>query len=251
MNRSIFFLTLILTSLYTFAQEVKRDTLDIPYSINRPTANEKIDKYLQIETTSSSANNIKYSYPKLRKDEQIIYSELPFVEYIDNSIFEEVTTKFPYAYDYNRGGNFHLIDNLSIGVSTSHNTYLTYGAVQTLNTRLLYSPINRLTVSGGGYISRYGLFNNINEDIGFHGGVKYWINDRIAINGFGQYSVYANRNRIGGPTMDMYPHTYYGGTIEFKITEKFGVAGGVMRELNPFSGKWENKPYIAPVFYGK
>ena len=44
---------------------------------------------------------------------------------------------------------------------------------------------------------------------------------------------------------------YYGGTIEVKITDRFGLEGGMERHLDPFSGKWKNTPVIRPVFYAK
>jgi hypothetical protein len=49
----------------------------------------------------------------------------------------------------------------------------------------------------------------------------------------------------------MYPQTSYGGSVEFKVTDSWGVMTGMEREFDPFRGKWVNRPFIFPVFYGK
>ena len=104
-------------------------------------------------------------------------------------------------------------------------------------------------VSGGPYASKYSTYSADFNDFGASGSMKFIVTDRVRFNAYGQYSINADRNRIGGPLMGMYPHTYYGGTMEFKISDKFGIEAGMIRELNPFTCKWENKPIIAPVFY--
>ena len=108
-----------------------------------------------------------------------------------------------------------------------------------------------LVVSAGPYGAKYNLFGATYNDVGVNGAVKFILHDRIRLNGYGQYSVNGDRNGVAGPLMNMYPQTYYGGTIEVKITKNFGIEGGVIRELNPFNGKWVNRPYFAPVFYTK
>lgn len=41
----------------------------------------------------------------------------------------------------------------------------------------------------------------------------------------------------------------YGGTLEFKISDSFGIEAGAEREFNPMTRKWETHPIIMPVFY--
>ena len=41
----------------------------------------------------------------------------------------------------------------------------------------------------------------------------------------------------------------YGGTLEFKISDSFGIEAGAEREFNPMTRKWEPHPIIMPVFY--
>ena len=108
-----------------------------------------------------------------------------------------------------------------------------------------------LSVGAGPYASKYSLYGINSNDVGINGSIKFKLTDNISINGYGQYSAYAKQNNVYGPLMNMYPTTYFGGTLEYKITGKFGIEAGIVRELNPFNGKWENKPYFAPVFYTK
>lgn len=162
----------------------------------------------------------------------------------------------PYINDYAFRTGQILSDKLWLSSLSVQNTYPTIGANRSINLNVNYQPTDWLIVSGGAYVAKYNhiyggsaMRRNFN-DVGINSNLKFILHDRIRLNAFGQYSVYGDKNNIGGPMMHMYPHTYYGGSIEVKITEKFGIEGGVIRELNPFNGKWENKPFIAPVFYG-
>lgn len=162
----------------------------------------------------------------------------------------------PFINDYTFSSGQILANNLWISTNSTLKTLPSIGANRIINVNFNYQPTNWLIISGGVYGAKYNhiyggsfLRKDFN-DIGANSRLKFILHDRISLNAFGQYSVYGEKNRVGGPMMHMYPHTYYGGSIEVKVTDKFGVEGGVVRELNPFNGKWENRLFIAPVFYG-
>ena len=74
------------------------------------------------------------------------------------------------------------------------------------------------------------------------------LTDGLWINGYGTYTIY---NSAGGQPLPLglYPTNSFGGTIEVRITDSFGLEGGVMREYDPFRRRWVTNPYIMPVFY--
>lgn len=180
----------------------------------------------------------------------------PLNEYTGPPLTPSLLTRDPFVNDYSFYSGHSISDNAWWSSSSVQKTYPGLGAIRTVNFTVSYQPASWLVVSGGAYGSKYNhnlgldgkrMFN----DIGAYGSLKFILHDRIRLNAYGQYSAYGDKNGIRGPMMNMYPQTYYGGSIELKITEKFGVEGGVIRELNPLNGKWENRTFVAPVFYGK
>jgi len=105
-----------------------------------------------------------------------------------------------------------------------------------------------LTLSGGIYTSRYNIDNYQSLTAGLKGGFKLQINDRISLNFAGQYN--SNQNRpIRPEMMTLYPQSYYGGYVEIKLSDNWGVITGMQRQFDVFRHKWVNAPYIMPVHY--
>lgn len=244
---------LFLFRVAAFGQiEIKRDSLlGLPDKFPATLKNEKIDKYLLDDSQIENKFKADYS-PQTFNKPTISPIIIPPISYRQDYVLQkDLATKFPYAYDYASSGGYAINDQLAITAISRQDTYMTIGTNRIVNGRLNYAPADWVTFSGGAYGAQYYLFNDLRRDFGFNGSVDFKISDRVKIKGFGQYSVYGRQNHIGGPLMSMFPQTYYGGGMEFKITEKFGVEAGVARELNPMTGKWENVPYIKPVFYSK
>ena len=133
--------------------------------------------------------------------------------------------------------------------SSTLNVYPGLGAVNQIAGSIIYSPFDWMDVSTVAYISKYTVFGSTNNDMGVMGNFKFYLNNRFRINAFGQYSVYGKKNGVGGNFSGMYPESYYGGTLEMKINESFGVQGGMLREFDPASRKWKNRMILSPVFY--
>jgi len=209
----------------------------------------------------SLTKSYSLNFPKLK-----IYDGPPVLNSYDAktpyTYIQSPTSSFSFVYDYNYSGAYKLSDQLYITSVSNQESIPSIGSMRFTNPKLTYIPADWMQVSAGGFASKYNLSGNSFNDIGYNGEIKFIPHDRIRFNIFGQYSVYSRSNmnnlyntngpvNVGGPIMHMTPQTYYGGSIEFKVTEKFGIQGGIVRELNPMTGKWENNRFIAPVFYGK
>ncbi|MDR3287324.1 MAG: hypothetical protein LBT27_07770 [Prevotellaceae bacterium] len=107
---------------------------------------------------------------------------------------------------------------------------------------------DKFYIQTGVYGTNYSINGKHNNDFGFNGDIGYWLTDRVKVAGKGQYSL---RNSYGAMSqgMGMYPQTYYGGYIEFKVNENFGVRGGALREFDIRKGKWVTVPYFEFVSY--
>ncbi len=104
-------------------------------------------------------------------------------------------------------------------------------------------------VTGGIYASKYNIYNNFVNNMGVNGNMKFILNDRISINAFGQYPINENKTGMFPYLFTMYPNTYYGGSLEFKVTDKWGLNVGAEREFDVFTRKWVTNTFIVPVFY--
>lgn len=215
---------------------------------------EKLDNYLKTDNAKSSAfDTKKTALEPVKKSDDLKMPDIklpPINVYLGPPIENNTFTRFPFANDYTFHSGYLISDKSWLSSSSTRNTYPTIGGIQTISMRFNYQPTDWMIISAGPYGSKYNFLGRNYHDTGATGSVKFILHDRIRINGYGQYSAYGEKNKVNGPMMGgMFPQTYYGGTIELKISDKFGVEGGVIRELNPLNGKWENRPYFAPVFY--
>lgn len=160
-------------------------------------------------------------------------------------------SRYPYANDYYYSGALYGFSKKAwITGGSLNKTYPTFGHLRQVNATINYKVADWLYISGGSYAAKYEFNGIYYNDFGANTALKFKLHDRLWINGYYQYSGNAKHNMMssmGG----MFPSTYYGGSLEIKITEKLGVEGGVIRELNPVSRKWENRPFIIPKFYIK
>jgi hypothetical protein len=109
---------------------------------------------------------------------------------------------------------------------------------------------DRFYVQTGVYGTNYSISGTRNNDFGFNGDIGYWITDRVKIAGIGQYSMKNNLGEMSqGIGMGMYPQTYYGGYLEFKLTETFGIRAGATQQFDMRKRKWVTVPYFEFVSY--
>jgi len=268
MKNLIFILLIISAPLYAQQKEASKDSLP-PIKKEMPKFNEKLEHYLQVDTkfeTKQDKKILNVDFPDfepLKKEEKReITMKLPPLDLqVGPPVESNTVTYYPFANDYTFGAARKLSDDVWLTTSSIQRTYPTIGAKRIVSASLNYQPLDWLVLSGNTYAAKYNLgesfLNNFTSgtpfksfhDVGVGGAAKFILHDRIRLNAYGQYSVYGKENQIHGPMMNMFPQTYYGGTIELKITEKFGIEGGLIRELNPLNGKWQNRTIIAPVFY--
>lgn len=158
--------------------------------------------------------------------------------------------KLPHTNDYTYGDYEDLGNNVYLGMGSAQRSYISIGAMRMANANLNYQPSEWIGFSVGMYGAKYNAYGFHYNDFGVDAAIRVKLHDRIYLRGHGRYSVNMHEQRFIGPAnMNMFPQTYYGGGVEFKINDNFGIEGGMMREFNPMKRKWENRPYLMPIFY--
>lgn len=160
------------------------------------------------------------------------------------------------AYDYhpvqnpdlNLYNQYRLNDFSWIDAYRNKVGYVCLGGITTIGADVNGRLGSSLIFSTGLYTSRFNLNTDQYTAAGLKGGFKLKISDRISMNVNGQYNF--NHYNLAMPQMSsMYPQSSYGGSFEFKVTEKWGVVVGAEREFDVMKHKWVTVPYILPVFY--
>jgi len=258
MRKLVFILSFTISiSLFAQQEELPKDSIPEIKKENFK-FNEKLDNYLKSDADSESKDDKNEIFNRKLPDYDLSEKNykksfelnLPPLDLYTGPPLENNTfSHFPFVNDYSFSSGLKLSDNSWLTSFSGHETYPTLGAIRTVDMKFNYQPLDWLVISAGPYGAKYNLGTRWFNDVGASGAVKFILHDRIRLNAYGQYSAFTDKNGVHGPLMNMYPQTYYGGTLEVKISDKFGIEGGVIRELNPFTGKWENRPYFAPVFY--
>lgn len=201
-------------------------------------------------TSSESVNKADLSKAGIESAVQRLNLYVPefYVGPLSNP--NKIPTTFILESEYNFQNYQQLNNKALLYTSSSLNIYPGLGANTTISGMVHYKMTDWWSVGGGSYVSKYSIYGNQFNDIGFNGNMSFRLNDRFRLNTFGQYSVYGNKKHmVGGNFPGMFPQSNYGGSFEYKINDKFGIEAGMVRELDPMTGKWKNRPFIAPVFY--
>ncbi len=149
-------------------------------------------------------------------------------------------------------GLMELDNNLWLSTARTNDFYYGLGIVRSAQASLNFNIEDFGVLSLGSYITKYNVAHSFHNGAGVNANLRIPIGDRIFLNTFGQYSTNDNKDKINPYSM-MYPTTNFGGSVEFKVTDKWGINAGMIREweFDPWrgSGRWVNRPFITPVFY--
>ncbi len=153
--------------------------------------------------------------------------------------------------NYNNYKLYPLTDHTALLLNNRHQVYMGLGAVSNLSGSLLIQPNERWEISLTGSGARTVDFTGLRNNFTLGGSTRFALTDRIGINAFGTYVVnQSNSLNYALPVLSpMAPQHTYGGTIDFRITEHWGVEAGVQYQFNPFNGKWERQYILSPKYY--
>lgn len=129
-----------------------------------------------------------------------------------------------------------------------HNKYPSMGFSNSVSVGHSWEVTDGITLYGGVYASDNMYHTTRFKDFGVSGRIRVQVADGVFLNGYGNYSVYDSGVPGQRPPF-MYPTDSYGGSVEVKITDKFGLQAGVQRGFSLFTRQWETSYYVLPVFY--
>ncbi len=241
MKRALFIFPLLLGS-YLFAQTDVENSGHIIDFDRTVTLNQK-----SVSTSQFSMQSMPMLLPA-----EFPAMNTPAIFYNDQKIyfpeFSKQSSFIQNLSDFNLSNQYYLNNRSFITTGRSNINLTGIGGL-----RFVEANYNRKLgdfgiISGGIYGSKFNIYNNFYNDAGVNGNIKIIVNDRISLNMFGQYSL--SGKQLNMPLIaPLYPHTYYGGSFEFKVNENWGLDVGATREFDVLRRKWVTSPFIMPVFF--
>lgn len=153
--------------------------------------------------------------------------------------------------NYNNYKLYPLSHKTALLLNNQHQVYVGLGAMDNLSGSLLFQPDERWEISLTGSTYRTVDFTGLRNNFTVGGATRFALTDRIGLNAFGAYVV-NQQNTLNHqlPVLSpMAPQHYYGGTIDFRITEHWGVEAGMQYKFNPFTGRWDRQYIFGPKYY--
>lgn len=153
-------------------------------------------------------------------------------------------------YGWNAGADFRLSNSLTAHVQGGWQNNFGFMPMTSLGGHFRWQATDRLSFTTGiNYRQvQWNAFDNKNLSI--DGSMRYELIDRVYLNAFGSYPLYNNTRAGLNMAVPMYGFgPQYGGSLEVRMSDKFGFAFGAMQEYNIWTRRWETQYFAYPVFY--
>ncbi|WP_455672914.1 hypothetical protein [Phocaeicola sp.] len=244
-QRIFLFLFLCCTSLFCMAQvEGEKDTLII--------RQDKIDEFINEMNTGSQG--VGFMDASSVSAPPSLTNSLRMPEF-DFTLKEEMPRISPYTFkgdpfghDYIDGRAYQINRTGVLSGFHSFTGLPTIGEMQNVGVMYTQQLNDFISLTGGVYAAKYNVYGARFNDFGTQGRLSFRVNERMRINMFGTYS-FNNKYGVTPMVQPYMNQTSYGGSLEFKISDRFGLEVGAEREFNVATRKWEIHPIISPVFY--
>jgi len=215
----------------------------------------KLDKKW-IFSQDSSISPVSDSLPRPRLADLKFNTGLNYDKPLFKSdAFNLQVPKFVPNFDYsiNTYSLIRINSNSWITTARINSNYLGLGGLSSAGAQYNWKVNDFMFYSGGATFSKFNIFNNFSNNLSLNSNLRFELSDRVFLNVFGNYTTPSpSQMNLFLSTYDsMYPQKNFGGSFEFKVTNKWGIVTGAEREFDPFKGKWVTKPFIMPIFYTK
>ena len=154
-----------------------------------------------------------------------------------------------YLLDLNLTNKLMITDITSISTSHIQHNYIGLGGLNLIQGEYNFKLGDFGVFSAGIYAAKFNIYNDFFNDGGLTGNFRINLTDRLNINLFGQYSITSSRIAISPFVSPLYPHSDFGGSLEFKVNNNWGLMMGTENEYDVFLRKWVTRPFVMPVFY--
>ena len=154
-----------------------------------------------------------------------------------------------YLLDLNLTNKLLLTDISSISTTHIQHNFIGLGGLNLVQGQYNFDIGDFGIFSPGIYAAKFNIYNDFFNDSGLNGILTIALTDRLNLNLFGQYSITSSKVAISPFISPLYPHSNFGGSLEFKVNDNWGLMMGAENEYDVFLRKWVTRPFVMPVFY--
>jgi len=241
--RKFLLIVVVLASMHCFGQKTTQENDDSLYVRRQLMLLPKLNTTSQVGDLSFINRNIHEFNPTNEfRIPQSYYLPLLSLYQPDNPV-----NKF--MLDMHLTNQFIFNDVSSISTTHIQSNFIGLGGLNLIQANYNINIDDRVIFSPGIYTAKFNIYNDFLNDAGLNGNIKILLSNRININLFGQYSIRENTISISPFISPLYPHSNFGGALEFKVNDNWGLMMGAENEYDVFLRKWVTRPFIMPVFY--
>ena len=154
-----------------------------------------------------------------------------------------------YLLDLNLTNKLRITELTSISTSHIQHNFIGLGGMNLVQGEYDFNVGDLGVLSAGIYAAKFNIYNDFLNDGGINGNLRINLTDRISLNLFGQHSIISSKIAISPFISPLYPHSNFGGSVEIKVNDTWGLMMGTENEYDVFLRKWVARPFIMPVFY--
>lgn len=233
--RNFLLIVFVLTSVSCFGQKTTQEN-DDSLNLKRKLFSNSATSNHRDEVSFNNRFNPEFKIP------QSYY--LPFMRLYQQDLFVS-----QFLLDQNLTNQFMISDFNNITTSHIQSNFIGLGGLNLVQGNYNFILGDNVDFSAGIYAAKFNIYNDFLNDGGFNGNLKFQLSDRININLFGQYSITGSNIAISPLISPIYPHSNFGGSMEIKVNNDWGIMMGTENEYDVFLRKWVTRPFIMPVFY--
>ncbi len=117
----------------------------------------------------------------------------------------------------------------------------------------IYQELANFSINAGGIVNKYGYFNGVHTQYGLNMNIKYQLSARLSATVFGEHYFGLPPGMSYGTPMSpgmigYYGRSTYGGFLDFKINEHWGVETGVQTVQQVGTNKFQAEPIVTPYY---
>ena len=154
-----------------------------------------------------------------------------------------------YLLDLNLTNKFMITDYTSISTEHIQHSFIGLGGLNLIQGEYNFNVGDLGVLSAGIYAAKFNIYNDFFNDGGINGTFKINFTDRLSFYLFGQHSITSSGIAISPFISPLYPHSDFGGSLEFKVNHTWGLMMGAENEYDVFLRKWVTRPFVMPLFY--
>lgn len=144
-----------------------------------------------------------------------------------------------YKGDYSTSGAFHPYRTGLVWLAGEQSSLPGIGRINEASVSWVHQSGDRLSLQAALVATQLNMLFFHRHVLELKAEMSYHLSNHLSLHLFGSYDTGNPYNPYG---------RQWGGSLDWQITDRFGLEGGVRRSYNAVTGRWETLPIVAPYY---